>query len=145
LYTARCQKSLQILPFVHGAMSEVSKNITICTRRDVRSLYKYYHLYMARCQKSLQILPFVHGAMSEVSTNITISTWRDVRSLYKYYHLYIERCQTWPQILPTAKKEKLPHFYKLFLIRPIYFNRTSLRTRNEHNQARILHSCDRAS
>jgi hypothetical protein len=121
LYAVRCQKSLQILPFVHGTMSEVSINITICTRRDVRSLYKCYHLYTARCQKPLQILPFVHDtilevskilpfvhdAMSEVSVNITICTWRvvrslykyyhftrrDVRSLYKYYHLYTARCQ----------------------------------------------------
>jgi len=32
---------LEILLFLHGAMSEVSTDITICTWRDVRSLYKY--------------------------------------------------------------------------------------------------------
>jgi len=76
------------------------RNINICTWRDVRSLYKCYHLYMARSQKSLQILPFVLGVKSEVSTNITIFTRRDVRGLYKYYHLYMARCQKSLQILP---------------------------------------------
>jgi len=97
----------EILTFVHGAMSEVSTNVTICIWREVRSLYKYYHLYLAWSQKSLQILPFLQGAMSEVSTNITICTWRDVRSLYKYYHLYMARCQTCLQILPTVNIRRL--------------------------------------
>ena len=98
-------------------------NITNCTRRDVRSLYQYYHLYMARCQKCLPILPFVHGGISEISTNITICTWRDIRSLYKYYHLYTARCQTCLQILPTVKIERLLQVNKLFLIRRNYLNK----------------------